>query len=255
MVVVVAIQAKVRYKFNIFSWIENGMQQILNLQLVRNKTFANFDEQSNLGLIARLSDMAIGAPDIFIAGSSAGSGVSHILQATCNYYSAQGRTASYLPLQQLHEEGLEFAGLESANCLAIDDVDYLGEAGHDLQTKIFGLYEAAVAMVPRTCRFIWGANVNAARFENIIPDLRSRMKLAYQWQLVGAGDESLGKIFLERAGERGLKISNQLRDYILQRARRDLVTLLAWLDRLDSEQIRQQSPITYKLVKALIEDS
>ena len=75
-----------------------------------------------------------------------------------------------------------------------------------------------------------------------MPDLRSRVQLAYMQHLKPVDEAYLSDIVLERAQEKGIKLPLMSVTYIMQRARRDL-TLLAWLDKLE-EQIRHQSAIT-----------
>ena len=232
------------------------MQQILGLSVTANKTFANFNAGRNAALLAMLTDLTEQAPNMHLVGSALGVGVSHLLQATCHHYAMQGLVAYYLPMQQLVETPFMLDGLEQADCLAIDDW-VVTETSLEFQRQIFGLYERAMAQSNhvKRCRILWGSQGQLEANPDLMPDLVSRVKLAYHAEVFAASDDSLGQIVLQRAQERGLMLTVKVRDYILQRARRDLVTLLDWIDRLDEAQIRNQQPISFKLVREIIHDA
>ncbi|MEC9192394.1 MAG: DnaA regulatory inactivator Hda, partial [Pseudomonadota bacterium] len=68
-------------------------------------------------------------------------------------------------------------------------------------------------------------------------------------QLQSADDGFKKQILQYRANLRGISLSDQVCDYILQRSERSLAGLIAVLERLDSESLQRQRRLTVPLVK------
>ena len=82
-----------------------------------------------------------------------------------------------------------------------------------------------------------------------LADLLSRMQKGLTFHLQSADDGFKRQILQYRANLRGISLSDQVCDYILQRAERSLAGLIAVLEWLDSESLQRQRRLTVPLVK------
>src|SRR5690606_3955564 len=109
--------------------VDTPQQLSLSVSLSDDATFENFyapPTSHNRQVVAALRDQLDDGVDstfLFLWGS-AGSGCSHLLQASCHRAQAQGLTIQYLPLQELVNSAPAdlLAGLEALDFIALDDL-------------------------------------------------------------------------------------------------------------------------------------
>lgn len=222
-------------------------QLALPIGLADHAVFASFYPAGNEMAVLHLETLASGAAvgGAWLSGP-AGSGKSHLLQATC---AAAGDGAVYLPVPVLAAAGPGLLdGLESRRIVALDEVELLaGDAAWE--RALFTLYNellaegaqllVAASMPPRECAFT-------------LPDLSSRMRQLPMFALRGLGDEQRVEALQLRAGQRGLDLPADTARYLLTRERRDMGSLQALLDRLDREALRAQRRLTVPFVRGIL---
>lgn len=225
---------------------DSASQLPLGIRLNDEATFANFLVSSgNRQLFDVLTSTSPSVQLIYLWGAE-GSGRSHLLQALCHRYSESGASALYLPLLSRHDFAPQI--LEHSHALSVICVDDLDAVATDSvwQEAMFHCFnEAAESNV----LFVVTASRAPRDLDLSLADLRSRMQKGLIFQLQAADDGFKKQILQHRANSRGISLSDQVCDYILQRADRSLAGLIAVLERLDSESFQRQRRLTVPLVK------
>jgi len=172
----------------------------------------------------------------------AGSGRSHLLQATVAGLQQAGASAVYLACAG---DTLVEGDLERMDCVALDDVDRLGDAG---QATAFELFNA---LRERGGMLLAAAAVPPAQLA-LRGDLATRLAWGLVFQVHALTDEAKARALAEHAVSRGFRLAPEVSDFLLTRARRDLPTLLAMLDALDRHSLETRRPVTVPLARELL---
>jgi DnaA family protein len=180
---------------------------------------------------------------IFLHGA-AGSGKSHLLQASCHL---AGAGALYLPLAELGQYAPEevLQGVAALDLVCVDDVhSVLGNAEWEL--ALFNLYNRAGQ---QNCRLLLAGNAAPRALAVDLADLRSRLSWGIVYQLAAADDEAKVAILRFRAAQRGLSLSDETASYIVTRAPRAMDQLLGLLAVLDHASLAEQRALSIPFVK------
>jgi DnaA-homolog protein len=86
-------------------------------------------------------------------------------------------------------------------------------------------------------------------------DLRTRLGSGLVYRLHALSDEEKRAALIDRAGERGLRLSDEVVDYIFRHGRRDLGSLMALLDALDRFTLQHKRALTLPLLRTLLQRS
>jgi DnaA family protein len=171
-----------------------------------------------------------------------GSGRSHLLKASVDELQRQGAAARYVACTA----GIELApGLAHMDCVALDDVDRLDDAG---QLAAFDLYNA---LRERGGVLLAAAAAPPAQL-GLREDLATRLAWGLVYQVHALTDEDKARALAERAASRGFRLAPEVSDFLLTRASRDLPTLLATLDALDRYSLETRRPVTVPLARELL---
>jgi DnaA family protein len=223
----------------------------LSVSLRHPRSFANFVAGTNSAAVAVLRDLLARRDGgvIYLWGAP-GSGKSHLLEASCGDVSMRGRPVAYLPLGRNQVEPDMLAGLAGAQLVCIDDVDSVAGDG-EWEEALFHLYNQAehassalvlaASVAPRTPA--WG-----------LADWASRLTAAVVWRLRTLDDDARRVALQLHARERGFALSDEVLTFVMKRLRRDMVSLTAFLERLDRSSLAAQRRITVPFVRGLLED-
>jgi len=219
-------------------------QLALPLRLQDHAVFESFWAAGNDALVAYLRELSATAdgPGCWIWGGGA-TGKTHLLQAVCE---RPGDRAVYVPLALLATAGpgiLE--GLSSRQFVCLDDVHTVaGDTGWEL--ALFNLYNqlaesggvvvATAVAAPRECRFD-------------LADLASRFSMLPAFHLAALDEADRIRALQLRARHRGLDLPDDTANYLLNRSKRDMTTLYALLDRLDTAALEAKRRLTIPFVK------
>jgi DnaA family protein len=193
-------------------------QLALGISPPPDPTFENFVPGANAEVVARLRELADGrlAESVFYLWGEPGSGRSHLLAAAAR--------AATRPL-----------------ALA-DDVERLDDAAqHALFRRINEARESGGAVLA-------AGNVVPARLP-LRDDLRSRLAWGLVYQLQPLTDAERARYLQAEAERRGIHLGDEVIQYLLARARRDLPSLGAILDTLDRLSLERARPVTLALVR------
>lgn len=225
----------------------------LNVRLQDEATVDNFLLSAERGAVldaVRGQLGAAGDPVLHLAGPP-GTGKSHLLQAACHL---AGLGALYLPLKDVASGRLGggqaspqqvLEGAEYLDLVCLDDLDVV--VGLPAwEEALFHLYNRARE---RSCRLLIGA-VGAPRTLALqLPDLLSRLTWGTVYQLTPYSEQQRIEILQFRAARRGLRMPSDVAMYILNRAPRDLDTLIALLEQLDVASLAEQRRLTIPFVR------
>jgi DnaA family protein len=185
-------------------------------------------------------------PFIYLWGGD-GSGVSHLLQASCHGASAQSLSAQYLPLTELldYPPHQLLDNLEQLSLICLDDIQVVA-GNSDWELALFDLYNR----VRQTeCRLLVGANCSVRELSLDLPDLQSRFGWGPVFHLPVPSDEEKKSILQFRAARRGMAMNEDVAGYLITRTARGLNELMCCLDRLEEASLQQRRKLSIPFVK------
>lgn len=226
-------------------------QMILNVATGDGLSFESYySSQANqdlLRLLGTFSENSEGR-QLFISGEQH-CGKTHLLQACCNKANNLGQRVSYLPLKALAGYGPGVTeGLDGMDLIVVDDIDQI-VGNRDWEEALFGLINQA-----RTGqqRLLFSATENPRHLKCSLPDLASRLIWGETYTLHSLSDEDKHLALKQRATQRGFELNDRVLDYLSRHYPRDMGSLLAILEVLDQESIRQQVKITVPFAKQVL---
>lgn len=178
-----------------------------------------------------------------------GSGKSHLLQATCKAAAKAGRTVAYVPLKLFAKQPVTILdGLEAQQLVCVDDLDVVA-GQRDWEEALFHLFNR---LYDRGGITLFAARLSPRRLDMVLEDLRSRLSWGLVYPLRALGDEEKIMLLKQRAESRGFYLADEVLQFLMTRASRDLTSLLALLDRIDHASLAEQRRITVPFVKSLL---
>ncbi|MYM65004.1 DnaA regulatory inactivator Hda [Pseudomaricurvus sp. HS19] len=226
-------------------------QLSLQVHLEDDATFANFyapANHANAQIVTALQQSLSPMGERFLFLSApVGSGVTHLLQATCNHAELQGRSVQYLPLDEfanLPPEPL-LERLEAVQLVCLDNVQ-----------AVMGLpqWERALFRFYNMMRdlghvLVMGADRGPRELPVQLPDLQSRLCWGLAFQVRPLDDEGKRLALQARARARGLELSEEVAQFIMHRAPRNMQELFSVLQRLDQVSLAEQRRLTIPFIK------
>jgi DnaA family protein len=231
---------------------ESVRQLVLGVALREEHLFENFVVGRNDAAVAALKSLSTGVtgPLVYLWGES-GTGKTHLLEAVCA--AAQGvQPAAYVPLSCRDDLAPPIlSGLDSASLVCIDDVE--AAAGHRAwEEALFHLYNAVEAAgVP----LVISAHRPPLATDWHLEDLRSRLAAGTVFQIAPLDDAERARVLEQRALGRGFEFPREAVRYLLHRGPRDMHSLMAILDRLDSLSLTHHRKVTVPLVREALAES
>lgn len=228
----------------------------LNLLLRDGSSFENFLPAANREAVAHLRAAVTAQtagktnePVLFVCGA-AGTGKTHLLQAACRQAQESGLSAIYIPLAeavQLAPTLLE--DLEQTRLVCIDDVERI--AGNaEWEAALFALVERLRA----GGAVLIAAGTRPPRELGLkLPDLATRLGWGPVYALAPLSDADKIETVRLRAHRRGLDVPDDVARYILNRYPRDLDSLFALLDKLDTASLASQRRLTIPFLRKMEE--
>ena len=222
-------------------------QLALPLKLQDHAVFESFWPAGNEALIDFLTSITENGegPGGWLWGAAA-SGKTHLLQAVCEH---PGDRAVYLPLRDFVAVGPAILeGLASRQFICLDDVDVVaGDA--DWELGLFNLYnqvsDADGVLIVSAC-----ATPRACKFS--LADLASRFSRLPAFHVHTLDEVELISALQLRARHRGLDLPVETANFLLTRMKRDMASLYALLDKLDSAALRAKRRLTVPFVKEVL---
>ncbi len=212
-------------------------------------SFDNFIVSNNKELIRALKMMVSksGPQSVFVWGLD-GSGRSHLCQALYQLAEESNIKAAYLALSEKGIEPDVLSQLEQFPIVILDDLDeVVGNTEWDEALfHFYNRYKDSAGCLLMT------STKAPSSFEAVLPDLQSRLawELVYQLEELADADKVQALIF--RAKERGLSLSVDAGQYLLNRLPRDTHQLFAILEHLDHQSLAHKRSLTVPFIKKVL---
>lgn len=223
-------------------------QLALPLKLQDHAVFESFLPAGNEALVAFLTGAVENgaSPGGWIWGASS-TGKTHLLQAVCERAADR---AQFVPLGDFRNAGpgiLE--GLQNRQFICLDDVDCVaGEEAWEIE--LFGLFNA---LSDSGGILLCSASAPVRDSDFGLADLRSRFSRLPVFQLHELDEAERMKALQLRARHRGLDLPAETASYLLVRSKRDMASLYALLDKLDTEAMKAQRRLTIPFVREVLD--
>lgn len=213
-------------------------QLLLNIAPEWKPELDNYVAGRNVELLATLHQALAGESKerCFYLWGAAGSGKTHLLQATVAWARAAGQSAICLCA----------AVPEAMPVVAVDDADRLDDAG---QIALFELYNR----MRENGGMLLVSGAAAPAQLSLRDDLRTRLGWGLVYQVQALNDEEKAQALEGHARARGLILPHEVTHYLLRHGRRDLPALLATLDALDAHCLRLKRVASVPLLKEVMQ--
>lgn len=199
-------------------------QLVLGISPLPEPAFAGFVTGNNAELVDRLKSLAAGtlAETVVYLWGERGSGRTHLLGATVREAADPGRI------------------------FIADNVDALDEAA---QIGLFNRINSVREPTGRPAGAVLAAGSAPPAQLALRDDLKSRLAWGLVYQVHTLTDADKATYLRDEATRRGLKIADEIVNYLLTHVRRDLPTLVAILAHLDEYSLSHKRPLTLPLVR------
>lgn len=186
---------------------------------------------------------------VYLWGAS-GSGKSHLLQALCSAVSAHDLRAAYLPLNQAErlDPGVT-EGLETCHYVCLDGIDAIA-GDRPWEQAVFHLFNR---LQEHDRALLVSSRANPRSLPIAMPDLHTRLLWGLTFHLSTLSDESKVWALQQRAQRRGFTLSEDAANYLVRRLRRDMDSLFAALDSLDTASLACQRRVTIPFIREMLE--
>ena len=223
----------------------------LGLSLREAARFESFFPGQNEELLRSLQLAAEGKgePLVYIAAAR-GQGKTHLLMAACHHATRARCSAVYLPMQQMLDlTPAVLDGLEQMALVCLDDVHAI--AGHaEWERALFDLFNR-LRDSGSTLIVSAGNRPDQAGFG--LADLVSRLGWGVTYVLKPLDEADVLQALTCRANARGLKLPEETAQFLLRRFPRDLPSLFALFDTLDTASQVEQRRLTIPFVKTVLD--
>lgn len=173
-------------------------------------------------------------------------GKTHLLQATCQQQTQQGKTACYLPLQELHILSPKLLeGLGDIDTLCIDDIQLIA-GDSPWEEALFNLFNQ---LKQHGKQLVIASNQSPQQLAIKLRDLNSRLNSGLALNLKPLNDESTIIVLQHRAQALGLELNHDTANFMVTRLPRDLATLWPLLEKLDKACMIEQRKLTIPFLK------
>ena len=226
------------------------MQQMaLDIGLAPVPTLANFVAAGNEAALEHLAlwtHNPLRSPVPTLLWGESGSGKSHLLKAVREALREKGARVGWMDASTLHPSEFD----ERWDVVLLDDC-HLYTALQ--QAAAFNWFVNAQAPAQGASRWVLAAADRPPADLPLREDLRTRLGWGHVFQLHALGEAERRSVLRRAADERGVFLSDEVMDFMLNRFSRDLSSLMMLLDQLDGYALRTQRAITIPLIKSMLD--
>lgn len=214
-------------------------QLLLNVLLRDDATFENFYSGKNQAVIDYLKNPT---ENLIYLYSKPHAGLTHVLQALCRIHSS----CLYVS-PELSPEILE--NLSQLDLVVIDDIENIARKP-EWQTKLFNLYNQ---VLENKKKLIIASHVLPQNLDIELLDLKSRLQAMLLLTLEELTDDEKIKALQMRAHNRGLHLSDEVAQFLMHRAPRDMAKLMDLVLQLDRLSLQEKRRLTIPLAKEILD--
>ena len=224
------------------------MRQLpLRVTLRDRALFSSFLAGPNAAVLTQFAALAHEqrAGLVWLCGPEA-SGKTHLLQALC---AQAGEGARYLPLSQLLEFGpTALSDWHGERWLCLDDVESV-IGNNEWERALFAVYRD---VEDRGAGLLMAARAAPPQLTFALPDLASRCTAASRLTLKALDEPDQLAALQLRAQQRGFELPEETARYLQRRLPRDLSSLFAVLDELDTAALTEQRRLTVPFIREVL---
>ena len=228
------------------------MKQIaLDIGLDSGPSLRNFLAGPNLAALEHLvlwSGYDKRSPVPTYLWGESGSGKSHLLRAVFTQLKQQGSPVGWLDASIAEPQAFQ----ENWRVVLLDDV-HLYTAVQ--QQAAFNWFVNATSPQDGQQRWVLASSKVPPSDLQLREDLRTRLGWGHIFHLHVLSESERRSVLRQNADERGIFLSDEVMDFILNRFSRDLGSLVQLLDQLDGYALQTQRAITIPLLKSMLEDT
>ena len=181
----------------------------------------------------------------YVWGES-GSGKTHLLRAAQAALRDQGCPVGWMDASVAEPSAFD----DAWRVVILDDVHlYTAVQQH----AAFNWFVNATAPSDGQQRWVLAAGGMPPSDLALREDLRTRLGWGHIFQLQVLSETERRAVLRQQADDRGVFLSDEVMDFMLNRFSRDLSSLIQLLDQLDSYALQTQRAITIPLIKAMLE--
>ena len=177
----------------------------------------------------------------------AGSGKTHLLRGVQAALREQGCPSGWMDASQLEHSVFH----EGWRVVLLDDV-HLYTAVQ--QQAAFNWFVNATTPSDGQQRWVLAAGSVPPSDLGLREDLRTRLGWGHIYQLQVLSEAERRAVLRQQADERGIFLSDEVMDFMLNRFSRDLGNLIQLLDQLDGYALQTQRAVTIPLLKSMLEN-
>ncbi len=227
------------------------MKQIaLDIGLSSGPTLANFFAGPNQAALQHMQMWASNdkrSPVPTYVWGESGSGKTHLLRAVQAALRDQGCPVGWMDAAAPEPSAFD----ETWRVVILDDV-HLYPAVQ--QHAAFNWFVNATTPGDGQQRWVLAAGQVPPSDLALREDLRTRLGWGHIFQLQVLSESERRAVLRQHADERGIFLSDEVMDFMLNRFSRDLSSLIQLLDQLDGYALQTQRAITIPLIKAMLEN-
>ncbi len=205
-------------------------------------TFDSYLSGANAAALAHLRTLDLPAAPVYLWGP-AGSGKTHLLRALVHEHQTHGDRAGCFDA----DDPVPWPLQDGWTLVVVDGCERLDA---QRQQAAFALFVQAAEQGVQ-----WAA---AGRVPPVdLPlrdDLRTRLAWGHVFALQPQSEPETRAAMRREADRRGIFLSDEVMDYLLHRAARDLGTLMRLLDRIDGFALARQRQVTVPLLRQMLQE-
>ena len=224
------------------------MRQLpLSVRLRDRALFDSFLPGPNAEVLAQLIALAEQQrPGLVWLCGPEGSGKTHLLQALC---ARAGGGARYLPLSQLQSFGpAALAEWQGDRWLCLDEVEAV-IGNNEWERALFAAYRDCE---DRGASLLMAARAAPPQLPFVLPDLASRCAAGLRLTLQALDEAGQLAALQLRAQQRGFDLPDETARYLQRRLPRDMSSLFAVLDELDTAALAAQRKLTVPFIRRVL---
>ena len=227
-------------------------QGALALGLDPEPLFANFIAEGNEESLYALQRAAGTENGAFLSlWGAAGTGKSHLLQACCRLAVEKQRRAVYLALENIIEYGPEsLEGFETTQLVCLDELDVI-VGRPQWQEALHHLYNA---IKQASGVLITASRIPPRELVLDLPDLKSRLGWGPCFHIQPLSDKGKRFALQQQALDRGMQLSEESANYLINRCSRDMHQLVALLAQLDRDSLAEQRRLSIPFIRQRLEN-
>jgi DnaA-homolog protein len=227
------------------------MKQIaLDIGLAPGPSLENFLSGENLAVVQHLNlwthtDLRSPVPT-YLWGES-GTGKTHLLRAVQFALKEQGAQVGWLDASLIDPGAFR----ENWRVVILDDVHLYSAVQ---QQAAFNWFINATSPADGLQRWVLSAGDKPPSDLQMREDLRTRLGWGHIFELHMLNEAQRREVLRQQAQTRGVFLSEEVMDFMLNRFSRDLGSLIQLLDQLDGYALQTQRLITIPLLKSMLEN-